>query len=691
MYCNLILKQLITYIAILFYLSSTAQNITSPQIRCLAVLPNGNISVTWQTPPNPAQFGSYQIYAATSAAGSYTQSLSINVYATNNATITGVNANSGAYYLYMRTITSTSVTLPPSDTVRTIFLSPITSSVSIAQLNFSDELPAAQGTSYNVIKEYPVGTWTSLASLPKNANGNINYAYSDTISVCDDTSSYRIEIIDTVLHCTSVSNVRGGRFQDKNKPSTPYVDSVSVINSTPPQVIMGISPAYSQDVKCFMIHVWNINTYTKIDSICNYNQPTTYTTTAYNPAQGPVSLSAISKDSCAGELSIFPSNLQKTIYLHASYDFCNKRAIINWTPYDNMVTGVKSYEIFYSVNGGAYAHLGDTTATVFSQNGLAPGTTYCYYVRAHSIGKTIAGKDTASSTSNLFCITTLNPPLPNVAYLSNVTVNPQQNIDVEWYVNSIDPIGGFTIYRSTSKNGTYSLVKNTAFTRGTGNYTYTDSVVNTNSTEYFYYVVVLDSACKNPAIQTDTSNSILLKANPTPNLTATLHWNDYSKYAGNVTGYNVYRSVNGVFGSPVAFVPSGSNVFVDDLSPYADKEGMFLYYLEAIEGSGNPYGFAEKSWSNYDTVYIDANLYIPNAFDVHGVNKVFLPIGAFVDNADYKLSIYNRWGQKIYETTDPNKGWDGSGHEEDVYAYMVQYKTSVGEYRQRNGTVTLIR
>ncbi len=166
MYCNLSLKQLITYIAIFICLSSTAQNITSPQIHCLAVLPNGNISVTWQTPPNPAQFGSYQIYASTSAAGSYTQSLSINAYATNNATITAVNANSSAYYIYIQTITSASVTLPALDTVRTIFLSPI-SNGSIAQLNFSDQLPAAQGTSYNVIKEYPVGTWTTLASVPK--------------------------------------------------------------------------------------------------------------------------------------------------------------------------------------------------------------------------------------------------------------------------------------------------------------------------------------------------------------------------------------------------------------------------------------------------------------------------------------------------------------------------------------------
>ena len=205
-------------------------------------------------------------------------------------------------------------------------------------------------------------------------------------------------------------------------------------------------------------------------------------------------------------------------------------------------------------------------------------------------------------------------------------------------------------------------------------------------------MVVLDSTCLLPALTTDTSNSVVLTAVATANLTATLNWNNYAKYAAGVSSYNIYRSVDGVFGgNPVGTVLGGTTVFVDDLSPYADKEGMFVYYVEAVEGTGDKYGLAEKSTSNYDTVYIDANLYIPNAFVTYGKNKVFLPIGSFVDNADYKLSIYDRWGAKIYEVTDVNTGWDGTGHPEGVYAYTVQYKTSLGEYRQRKGTVTLIR
>jgi hypothetical protein len=691
-------------VAVFICLFVRAQNITSPQVGCVDVSPNGNIVVNWQVPPDPnLQFQSYNIYASTTLSNpSYTLQASVTAYNTNVYTCTNItNANTQAYFMYVQTITTASLTLPPLDTVRTLYLSPLINGP-VAQLhwqNITTPMPTGEGSWYEIWKEYPVGNWYILDSVPVNPNFTGNYNYNDTISVCNDTLSYRIELYDNVLHCTSISNVRGGWFQDKNKPSAPYIDSVSVVNNVTPQyAIMGISPAYSKDVECFLIYDYDntSSTYIRLDSICNYNHNALYSaaTTTLDPTHGSITLSTISQDSCAKEHSVFPGNDQSTIYLSFQPDFCKKQNVIKWTAYTNMVTGVKNYDVYCSINLGPFVCIGDTTATTFFHRGLSstPGINYCYYVRAHSNGKTVAGKDSSSSTSNKYCYTVVGAQKPTLAYLSNVSVNPQQTIDISWYVKPTDPIGGFNLYKSSIRSGGYSLVQSFSFTRGTANYLYTDAGVNTNTTEYFYYVSVLDSACLLPVMNTDTSNSILLKAIPTPNLTATLNWNAYSKYSGNVSAYNIYRSVDGVFSAaPIGTVSGGTYTYVDDLSPYANLEGMFVYYVAAVEGSGDFYGFTETSTSNYDTVYIDANLYIPNAFVTYGVNKIFLPIGAFVDNADYILDIYDRWGAKIYETTDVNKGWDGTGHPEGVYAYTVQYKTSLGEYRQRKGTVTLIR
>lgn len=692
------MKSIFKYIALFLCFGSFAQTLTSPQIGCVSVLPNGNVAITWNIPPDPtSQFASYNVYSSpTINAPSYSLQASIPTYNTNSFTI-GINANTNVYYFYIQTVTTTSLTLQAVDTVKTISLTVSGANTGIAHLSWGglfNPIPAGEASSYTIYKEYPVatGTWSPIATVPFNANGSINYNYSDTITICNDTINYKIELADNSLSCTSVSNIDGRRFKNTNKPSVPRIDSVSVINyqTANPQAVIGISPAYSQDVMCFMIYTYSLSTNELIDSVCNYNQATTYTYTGTLLANGSITLTTRSKDSC-GNLSQFPDNAQSTIYTNGWYDPCKKTNVIMWTPYQHMVTGVDHYEVYYSLTGlaNSFQHLGDTTATTYYHRGLLPGTNYCYFVRAHSRGKTIAGKDTASSTSNKFCSPTSNPPISQYAYLSNVTVNAQQNITVQWHVDNTVPIAGYNLYRATSKSGAYSLVSFIPTSHQIDN-AYTDGGANTNSQEYFYYIQILDT-CKNPTIPTqDTSNSIVLTAVPSGNLTATLNWNSYAKYLEGVSGYNVYRSVNGDFVT-AATTTSLVTTYVDDLSPFATDEGVFIYYVEAIEGPGNPYSLAEISRSNYDTVYIDANLYIPNAFTPNGHNKVFLPIGAYIDASDYKLSIYNRWGEKIHETTDPNKGWDGGGHEEGVYAYTVQYKTAVGEFRQRNGTVNLIR
>ncbi len=685
------LKFIFKYIALFICFGSFAQTLTSPQIGCVSILPNGNIAVTWSvTPGLGGQFASYQIYTSPTLNNpSYTNQAGITNYNTNTYVITTItNANTQPYFIYIHTITTSSITLTAVDTVRTLFLS-VTSPVGapgIAHLSwngFAQPIPAGEASSYSVYRKYYYngGGWAFIASVPFNPSGNINYNYYDTITVCKDSIDYKIELTNTLLNCTSVSNVAGANFQNKNNPTPPPIDSVSTINNGT-QIIIGISPAYSQDVKCFDIYGSDGSTYTQIGLICNYNQATTYTYIPNpSPAVGSVTVSVVSQDSC-GNLSQFPIN-QSTIYTTASYNQCKKTAYINWTPYQNMVTGVHDYQIFCSTNNGPFVCIGDTNATVYYHKGLAPGTTYCYFVRAHSNGKTIAGKDTASSTSSQFCITTNNPPISSFAYLNNVTVNAQQTIDVQWNVDNAVLIGGYNLYRATNKTGPYNLVSYIPSTNA-----YSDASVNTNSEEYFYFIQVLDT-CLNPTLQTDTSNNIVLKAVPSANSTATLNWNNYAKYLGGVSGYNIYRSVNGIF-SIAATNIQGTN-YVDDLSPFAADEGTFIYYVEAVEGPGDPYLLAEKSQSNYDTVYVDANLYIPNSFTPNGKNKLFLPIGAYIDNSDYQLDIYDRFGQKIYETTDPNTGWNGGGHQEGVYAYTVQYKTSIGEYRQRHGTVNLIR
>jgi len=81
--------------------------------------------------------------------------------------------------------------------------------------------------------------------------------------------------------------------------------------------------------------------------------------------------------------------------------------------------------------------------------------------------------------------------------------------------------------------------------------------------------------------------------------------------------------------------------------------------------------------------------YDPNNPD----NTVFFP---FVEYAEeYRLSIFNRWGELIFESKDQNVGWDGYYRGElcqsDVYVYKLEVRFINGQRTTKVGDVTLLR
>lgn len=88
-------------------------------------------------------------------------------------------------------------------------------------------------------------------------------------------------------------------------------------------------------------------------------------------------------------------------------------------------------------------------------------------------------------------------------------------------------------------------------------------------------------------------------------------------------------------------------------------------------------------------------VYVPSAFtpDGDGLNEIFIPVLPRLQMLN--LSIYNRWGERIFYTEDQSVGWDGTYKQEkakgDVYAWRMQYIDSYGVKQQAFGKVTLVR
>lgn len=92
---------------------------------------------------------------------------------------------------------------------------------------------------------------------------------------------------------------------------------------------------------------------------------------------------------------------------------------------------------------------------------------------------------------------------------------------------------------------------------------------------------------------------------------------------------------------------------------------------------------------------VDPLLDVPNAFTPgrFGQNAIVKVEGFGITHMTWR--IYNRWGQKVFESNDPNYGWDGTNHGQlqpmDVYAYTLEAEFSDGTHTSKKGDITLIR
>jgi len=100
--------------------------------------------------------------------------------------------------------------------------------------------------------------------------------------------------------------------------------------------------------------------------------------------------------------------------------------------------------------------------------------------------------------------------------------------------------------------------------------------------------------------------------------------------------------------------------------------------------------------STFSINVLPANWEIPNAFtpDNDGINDVFKVLIA--GNIDMeRMFIYNRWGEKVFESTDPDIGWDGKNNAKslpsDVYVYILELRFPDGSVEVLKGDVTLLR
>ena len=145
----------------------------------------------------------------------------------------------------------------------------------------------------------------------------------------------------------------------------------------------------------------------------------------------------------------------------------------------------------------------------------------------------------------------------------------------------------------------------------------------------------------------------------------------------NEEGINLEYNYNGKFDS-ISVLRNNNKLNTQNENNFIDNRGIIKNKEYCYQVIG--YNSDKKSISNRFCFISNNNfspIPIPNAFTPNGdgLNDSFKPFPSLV--TDYKMSIFNKFGEKVFESFDINIGWDGyfkGKIVQDVYVYVIEFK-----------------
>ncbi len=131
------------------------------------------------------------------------------------------------------------------------------------------------------------------------------------------------------------------------------------------------------------------------------------------------------------------------------------------------------------------------------------------------------------------------------------------------------------------------------------------------------------------------------------------------------------------------------------------KAGSHSIVLYATFTKGNDViQYGQEYWSEQQPLRVtisESKLEMPNAFSPNGdgINDIYKAKDGYQSLTEFHAYIFNRWGQKLYEWTNPADGWDGKYKGKDVaqgvYYVLVKAKGADGKTYNIKRDVNLLR
>lgn len=255
------------------------------------------------------------------------------------------------------------------------------------------------------------------------------------------------------------------------------------------------------------------------------------------------------------------------------------------------------------------------------------------------------------------------------------TVTSNKQIDINWA-----PLSG--AYE-------YEVYKNNLFLANTKDTKFTDTL-NQEVEKSFKYQLVAVDGCLHKSANSKTVETIFLTASKDNTSTvqlqsAELEWNAYKNGTETATSYQIESAFLEANNWQMIHLGTSLN-YRDNQFVNFGKEGKCYRIQGQLLG-----GF--KSQSNEVCIPYNELVYIPSAFTPNGdgLNDAFEVHGNGIANVE--MSIYNRWGEKIYTSQGKNTQWIPSNDLlcNQAYQYIIRCSYSNGVWDVFKGSVMVLK
>lgn len=473
---------------------------------------------------------------------------------------------------------------------------------------------------------------------------------------------------------------------DTLPPHPPQMLRVSVTGDF--SILMDHLPSLRPDFKSYVYQVDKGNGFQEVGSSTDRNH-TRLNLGGLNTLSKVYCL-LIQEENACGVKSIPDENLRHcTVNVEAVGD--TNQAIVNWTPYIGW-NEVRSYYVFRENNNSPDDWLlldsvsGQTLDYIDS--GVICHAEHRYRIQAFENAG--YSQNSYSDTAHALPVWVNRLP-PNE--LITATVRLDQYVRIHW--DSIPspqmPVVAYILQRSEDGMKWSDPVK-AKFSAD--EFVSDDTKVMVDDRSYYYRSQAID-ACGDTSPWSNIGKTILLKADTGEFERPFVYWSHYEGWEHGIERYEIQRKEpDGSFFS-LGAVSSSDTMFVDQVTDLVERPHYCYRVIAYRQEPPGKSGEQVISISNEDCAPVRSRIFVPNAFTPNGdgLNETFLVKGMYIK--EYAIDIYNRWGEKVFESNSMFSSWNGRFLDQeplmDVYVYVIRALGVDGQRWNLSGNVHLVR